>query len=95
MCKTVCLMCICIYNAYIASICIVAFTKEQGVWIVKPIASSRGRGIFLVNHVRGTIGCSYYIQDTSICLIVLRTTVHVAGMYKLVCTCNATSPSCR
>ncbi|XP_065919431.1 tubulin polyglutamylase TTLL5-like isoform X2 [Dysidea avara] len=29
---------------------VVTFTKEQGVWIVKPIASSRGRGIFLVNH---------------------------------------------
>ncbi|CAH1792719.1 unnamed protein product [Owenia fusiformis] len=27
-----------------------AFLKEKGPWIVKPIASSRGRGIFLVNH---------------------------------------------
>ncbi|KAI0229728.1 Tubulin polyglutamylase TTLL5 [Lamellibrachia satsuma] len=28
----------------------VAFMKDKGPWIVKPIASSRGRGIFLVNH---------------------------------------------
>ncbi|XP_075266070.1 uncharacterized protein LOC142358558 isoform X5 [Convolutriloba macropyga] len=26
------------------------FAKEKGVWIVKPVASSRGRGIFLINH---------------------------------------------
>ena len=32
----------------------VAFMKDKGPWIVKPIASSRGRGIFLVNHVRIT-----------------------------------------
>ncbi len=28
------------------------FYKEKGFWIVKPVASSRGRGIFLINHVR-------------------------------------------
>ena len=28
-----------------------AFLKDKGPWIVKPVASSRGRGVFLVNHV--------------------------------------------
>ncbi|CAH1261959.1 TTLL5 [Branchiostoma lanceolatum] len=27
-----------------------AFLRDKGPWIVKPIASSRGRGIYLVNH---------------------------------------------
>jgi tubulin polyglutamylase TTLL5 len=28
------------------------FEKEKGIWIVKPIASSQGKGIFLINNVR-------------------------------------------
>ena len=32
--------------------CIVAaYLKDRKPWIVKPVASSRGRGIYLVNHV--------------------------------------------
>ncbi|XP_050404221.1 tubulin polyglutamylase TTLL5 [Patella vulgata] len=27
-----------------------AFLKDKGPWIVKPVASSRGRGVFLINH---------------------------------------------
>ncbi|XP_028395894.1 tubulin polyglutamylase TTLL5-like [Dendronephthya gigantea] len=33
------------YNQFCAS-----FAKQRGLWIVKPVASSRGRGIFLINH---------------------------------------------
>ena len=28
-----------------------AFLKDRKPWIVKPVASSRGRGIYLVSHV--------------------------------------------
>jgi tubulin polyglutamylase TTLL5 len=28
------------------------FEKEKGIWIVKPIASSQGKGIFLINNVK-------------------------------------------
>lgn len=31
--------------------CVASFAKQRGLWIVKPVASSRGRGIFLINHV--------------------------------------------
>lgn len=30
-----------------------AFLKDRKPWIVKPVASSRGRGIYLVSHVSG------------------------------------------
>lgn len=33
-----------------------AFLKDRKPWIVKPVASSRGRGIYLVNHVSTGIG---------------------------------------
>lgn len=29
-----------------------AFQREKGVWIIKPVASSQGKGIFLINHVK-------------------------------------------
>lgn len=29
-----------------------AFQREKGLWIIKPVASSQGKGIFLINHVR-------------------------------------------
>ena len=28
-----------------------AFQREKGIWIIKPVASSQGKGIFLINHV--------------------------------------------
>jgi len=33
---------------------IFAHNKQRGPWIVKPAASSRGRGIFIVNSVKPT-----------------------------------------
>jgi tubulin polyglutamylase TTLL5 len=29
-----------------------AFQREKGIWIIKPVASSQGKGIFLINHVK-------------------------------------------
>ena len=34
-----------------------AFLKDRKPWIVKPVASSRGRGIYLVSHVSSLIKC--------------------------------------
>jgi tubulin polyglutamylase TTLL5 len=31
--------------------CLDAFQREKGFWIIKPVASSQGKGIFLINHV--------------------------------------------
>lgn len=28
-----------------------SFSKDKGAWIIKPVASSRGRGIYLVSSV--------------------------------------------
>ena len=36
---------------YTCIIILAAFLKDRRPWIVKPVASSRGRGIYLVNHV--------------------------------------------
>jgi glutathione synthase/RimK-type ligase-like ATP-grasp enzyme len=33
------------------SFVLAAFQREKGVWIIKPVASSQGKGIFLINHV--------------------------------------------
>ena len=41
---------------YIHMLCAVHFRKNRGVWIMKPVSSSRGRGITLINHVRVTRG---------------------------------------
>ena len=32
------------------------FLLRPGAWIVKPVASSRGRGIFIVNHPNQVLG---------------------------------------
>lgn len=32
-----------------------AFQREKGLWIIKPVASSQGKGIFLINHVNKSI----------------------------------------
>ena len=32
-------------------LCADAFLKDRGPWIVKPVASSRGRGIYLIKDV--------------------------------------------
>jgi tubulin polyglutamylase TTLL5 len=31
---------------------VAAFQREKGIWIIKPVASSQGKGIFLINHVK-------------------------------------------
>lgn len=48
-----------------------AFLKDRKPWIVKPVASSRGRGIYLVNHVSTNsqaVKClSSLLDDDQIC----------------------------
>jgi len=39
---------------------IATFYKEKGIWIVKPVSLSRGRGIFLINHVSSVF---FLLQD--------------------------------
>ena len=45
-----------------------AFQREKGIWIIKPVASSQGKGIFLINHV--TIKKKFFskINKTKNCL---------------------------
>ena len=45
---------------------VAAFQREKGVWIIKPVASSQGKGIFLINHVTYSIQT---IERTEIFLI--------------------------
>ena len=40
------------------------FYREKGIWIVKPVSLSRGRGIYLINHV-----INHYLNLTFILLI--------------------------
>jgi tubulin polyglutamylase TTLL5 len=35
----------------VVSLSAAAFQRERGFWIIKPVASSQGKGIFLINHV--------------------------------------------
>lgn len=51
-------------NLLFACFVLAAFLKDRGPWIVKPCASSRGRGIYLVNHVCIIIHYYYPIFDT-------------------------------
>ncbi|NWI25797.1 TTLL5 polyglutamylase, partial [Sula dactylatra] len=39
------------------------YSKDRGPWIVKPVASSRGRGVYLINNVSDNILVSRYISN--------------------------------
>lgn len=41
-----------------------AYVKDKGPWIVKPIASSRGRGIYLINNV--SVITSFFLPESNI-----------------------------
>ena len=52
-------------------LCVLAsFYRDKGLWIVKPVASSRGRGIYLINHVTEMIGNKLIIFAHSLMLFI-------------------------
>lgn len=39
------------FNLLFSALISDCFAKDKGPWIIKPVASSRGRGIYLVSNV--------------------------------------------
>ena len=51
-----------------AEFCIYSYSKDQGPWILKPVASSRGRGVYLINNpnqisLEENVLVSHYINN--------------------------------